>query len=103
MSDQVNSKYEQPRKRLFQALHCLAISTAPIQIRLTAAAKHLHTVFAHEFPVEHRTRFAALIKRLLEDPADEDLPRNASDNDSRRLVAEILSLYCDLEKGAATG
>ena len=76
MTEQVNSRYELPRKELFQALNCLAISTAPIQMRLTAAAKHLRTLFAHDFPVGQRSRFAALIKRLLEDPANEDLPRN---------------------------
>jgi hypothetical protein len=96
MTEQVNSEYERPRKELFQALNCLAISAAPIQIRLTAAAKHLRTLFAHDFPVEQRIRFAALIKRLLEDPVDEDLPRNASDNEGRRLAGGILSLYLEL-------
>ena len=96
MTEQVNSKYELPRKELFQALNCLAISTASIQMRLTAAAKHLRTLFAHDFPVEQRIRFAALIKRLLEDPADDDLPRNASNNEGRRLAAETLSLYLEL-------
>jgi hypothetical protein len=96
MTERINSEYERPRKELFLALNCLAISTAHIQMRLTAAAKHLRTLFAHDFPVEQRIRFAALIKRLLEDPANEDLPRNASDNEGRRLAAEILSLYLEL-------
>jgi hypothetical protein len=86
-------RYRHLRNRLFRAICCLAISAAPIQRRLTAAAGELRVLFAHEFPPKMRTRFAALTKTLLARPPDWTSPRELSDDEARKVAAEILWLY----------